>query len=394
MTLGLLRLRRAWSWAAVLVIALTSGGPVLAAELPPAIASPSAILMDAGSGRVLYAKNAETARPPASMTKLMTLVVALNALKAGKVRWNTPIGVSERAYHMGGSQIWLEPGETLPFRQMMLGIAVGSANDACVAVAEHLYGSEEAFVAAMNRMANSLGMTHTHYVNSHGLDAPGHELSAHDMARLARYAVNLPGVLELTHRREDRSVRDGKGGTLWLVNPNRLLVTYPGVDGLKTGYTSQAGYCITATVAREGMRLIAVVMGAPSAKVRNADASALLSYGFANYEVVPVAKAGETMGSLPVLRGTHLMVPAVLAKDLAVLVEKGQPAKLTRRVQLTSELSAPVAAGQNVGRAVVLSGSQIVASAPLVAGYAVDRLSGFKMFVRLIEGVFGFRQAA
>lgn len=361
---------------------------VVSSAAMPHVGAPGAYLTDAGSGRVLFARNPDVARPPASMTKLMTLVLALQALHAGRVRWNTPVPVSDEAYRTGGAQIWLEPGERITFRDLVQAIAVGSANDACVAVAEYLGGgTQAAFVAQMNALARHIGMTHTRFVNAHGLDEQGHETSPHDMAVLARYAVRVPGLLGLTRQRQDRSIRDGKGGTLWLVNPNRLLVTYPGADGLKTGFTAGAGYCVTVTARQQGLRLIAVVMGDSSAKERNADATRLLNWGFSRYAAVQIGKAGKVLGEVTVRRGSVPRVSAVLGRDEAITVERGREAGLKREVVLPAQVEAPVRKGQRIGHLVVRDQEHTVADIPLVSSAPAARLTGLGLFWDLLRRI-------
>lgn len=368
-------------------LALGLPAPVWAAPSPPLTTSPVAILVEASTGQVLYAKNQDAVRAPASMTKLMTLHLALQAVRQHKVRLGDPVSVSERAWRTGGSQIWLELGETIPFGQLLRAVAIGSANDACVAIAEHLAGSEDGFVALMNREARRLGMTHTHYVNSHGLDAEGHVTTALDMAKLARAAVHDQGLIALTSQREDRTIRDGKGGRLWLVNHNRLLGRVPAVDGLKTGYTGKAGFCLTATATQQGLRLIAVVMGSPSSKVRFADAQTLLGYGFANYRAVLLARGGQTVGRVKVLRGTRGSVDATVQHDVTALQERQDRPAVQLRPVLQQGLIAPVAQGQVVGRAEIMLGGRKTGEVPLVARDGVGRQTFPLLLKQLLQGI-------
>ena len=369
--------------------ALTLLLPVRAmAAAPATIASPSAVLVEASTGQVLYAKNPDEQRAPASMTKLMTLHLALRALARHQVALGDPVSVSEHAWRTGGSQIWLEPGETLPFGQLVRAVAIGSANDASVAIAEHLSGSEPAFVAEMNREAKRLGMTRTHYENSNGLDAPGHVTTPRDMARLARVAIRDEGLLALTSQREDRTIRDGKGGHLWLVNTNRLLGRLPGTDGLKTGYTSRAGFCLTATAMRGGLRLIAVTMGAATSKARFADVSELVNYGFANYKAVLLAKGGQAIGRLKVLRGTRSDVAAVVQHDVTAVQDRAKGAQPVRlAATLDGPVRAPVHRGQVVGRAEILVAGVKVGEVPLVAGRCVARQTLPGVLRQMLRGV-------
>ena len=372
-------------FAAALAIGLPA--PAWAAPVPPTVSSPAAVLVEASTGQVLYQKDAGAVRAPASMTKLMTLHLALQAVRQHKVRLGDPVSVSQRAWKTSGSQIWLEPGEAIPFGQLLRAVAIGSANDACVAIAEHLAGSEEAFVAQMNHEAKRLGMTHTHYVNSHGLDVEGHVTSPLDMARLARAAVEDPGLLTLTSQREDRTIRDGKGGHLWLVNTNRLLGQVPGLDGLKTGYTGKAGHCLTATAKREGLRLIAVVMGGTSSKARFADVQSLLSYGYANYQAVLLARGGQQVGRVKVLRGTSGTVAATVQHDVSAVQERLSKPSVQLRPMLRQNVAAPVRRGQVVGQAAILLGGQKVGEVPLVASADIGRQTFTLLLRQLLQGV-------
>jgi D-alanyl-D-alanine carboxypeptidase (penicillin-binding protein 5/6) len=391
--------RRALAAAVTAAAALAPGGlaPRVAAATPvavaanaapgPVVAAPSAVLVDALSGRVLFARGADIVRPPASMAKIMTLVLAVQALREGRVRPEDLVAASDEAYRTGGAQIWLEPGEVLPFGQLVTAVAVGSANDAAVAIAEHLAGSVPAFVAEMNAMARRLGMRHTRFANPNGLDSAGSETrtTAADMARLGVYAAGMPEVLRLTAQREDRSIRDGKGGRLWLVNTNRLLGRVPGVDGLKTGYTSQAGWCLTATAARDGLRLVAVVMGAPSSKQRFADAAALLNWGFAHRRAVVVAQAGRPLARVAVRGGRVARVAVGSARDVAFSVAAGESSRYHRSLELPASVAAPLARGAVVGwMTVVVDGER--RRVPLVALRAVGRARPLDILRRLVGG--------
>lgn len=354
---------------------------------PPTVGAPSAALVDVSNDRVLFARGGEIARPPASMAKIMTLVLAVRALRSGRVRPGDLVAVSDEAYHTGGAQIWLEPGEVLPFGQLLTAVAVGSANDAAVAIAEHLSGSVPAFVDEMNACARRIGMRHTRFVNPNGLDAPGRatETTALDMARLGAYAARMPELVRLTSTREDTSLRDGKGGHLWLVNTNRLLGRVPGVDGLKTGFTSAAGFCLTASAERSGLRLVAVVMGAPNSKARFADAASLLNWGFAHYRAVYLAHRGERVATVPVRGGAARAVALTAARDLTFTVASGTPAaRVARSLRLPDALTAPVRAGQAVGEAVYTVPGAGSLRVGLVAGARVDRARPFDLLRRLI----------
>lgn len=348
------------------------GLKAVAAPAPPRVQAKAAVLVDAGSGVTLFALHARERLPMASLTKLMTLYLTARAVIRKRVKLQEMVPVSEDAYRVKGSQIWLEPGEHMSVDQLLKAVSVGSANDAAYALAEFLGGSEEAFVAEMNAAARRLGMRDTHFTNPHGLHMPGHYTSADDMALLGRAAVRLPLVLNYTRLWEDRTIRNGHGGTLWLINHNRLLRAYPGADGLKTGYTREAGYCLVATARRGSTRLIAVILGAPSSKARFADASALMSWGFQHYETLTLAHPGKILGTVRVIRGEARNVAAVVRPGLQVTVPRGSALRPAVRAELPSAVAAPVKSGQRIGRLIAEAGGERW-EAPLVADRAVAR---------------------
>lgn len=374
----------------LMALGLSVGPGVLAAapSYPLTLKAPSAILIESTSGRVLYAKNADVARPPASMTKLMTLVLAFKALSQGRVTWQQPVAAGEGAVRLGGAQIWLERGEMLPFGELVKAVAVGSANDAAYAVGKHLGGTEESFAAEMNREARSLGLTHTNFKNAHGLDAEGHLTTARDMALLSREAVRWPALLRLTAQWEDRSLRNGKGGKLWLVNPNnKFLRGYPGADGLKTGFTNKAGYCVTATSKRQNLRLVAVVMGETTAKDRYQDVVALMDYGFSHFRAEVAAEPGHPVGSVPVSGGTRERVPVAAREALYVPRAATERQPLRREIHLFRPLRAPVHRGQGVGQMRFYSGNDRVGQVNLVATEQVQPLGPFGRALRFFQGI-------
>ncbi len=339
---------------------------------PPPVSAKAVELIDGNSGRVLYEKNSRERLPMASVTKLMTLYVAVKAVQQKKISLGELVPVSEEAYRTNGSQIWLEPGERLSVDHLLKGIAIGSANDAAYALGEYIAGSEDAFVADMNRNARQLGMTATHFANPHGLHAKDHYTSAHDLGLLALQAVKQPLLLHYTSMREDRSVRNGKGGTLWLINHNRLLGQYPGIDGLKTGFTSQAGFCIVATAQRLHTRMIAVVLGAPSSKARFQDAAGLMTWGFQNFKSIKLAGQGEKVQQVKVRRGTLKQVAAVFAHDQYLTVSP-QSGAVQRVVRVRNAVEAPVGKGQVLGEMVVTQNGVVAARVPIVAARAISR---------------------
>jgi len=395
---------RASTWVAAFLAAWLLWPTVAAAMAPPLvqptaamaktaaaleIRAPSAILVDAGSGQVLFERNSHERRAIASMTKLMTLLLAFEAVETGKVSLQDKVTASMNAYRLGGAQIWLAPGEVMSLEDLLRAVAMQSANDASVAVAEHIAGSVENFVALMNQRAKELGMNDTHYMNPHGLDEPDHYSSAYDMAVLGREAVKHPKLLEFTGTWEHYLRVDpvtGKGKT-WLVNTNRLIVQMRGVDGLKTGFTEQSKYCLTATMRRGDLRLIAVVMGLPEGKQRFEEAAKLLNFGFANYTGVPAAKAGERVGVVPVQLGLVDQVEAVAETDLSLTVPKGREAGLKREVQLPKRVLAPVLRGARLGTMIITRDGEEVGRVNLVASTSVKRIGYFHLVGRLMTRV-------
>lgn len=347
--------------------------------LPAAAAAPqlslncrAAILIEQGSGRVLYEKNADERVPIASITKVMTLLLTFEAVHDGRLTMETPVPVSEHAYHMGGSQIWLEPGEHFTLDEMIKAICVSSANDAAVAVAELVGGSEPAFVEQMNARAAALGMEQTAFRNACGLDAEGHLSTARDVAVMSRTILNTcPEVLHYTGIWTDTL----RGGQTQLVNTNKLLKSYRGITGLKTGTTGKAGVCISASAERDGLRLIAVVLGSASGKERFQAASTLLDYGFAHYESAAAALPGDAPQTLPVEHGTAAAVPLNYESPGHCLMPKGEGGALEAVVELPASLSAPVAAGEQVGRIKILHQGTEMCSYPITAAQNVDALS-------------------
>ena len=332
----------------------------------------AAVLIDEDSGTVLYEKNADERRPVASITKVMTLLLTFEALQAGKISLTDIVPVSEHAYHMGGSQIWLEPGEQLTLQEMLKAICISSANDAAVAVAEFVAGSEAAFVDAMNARAAALGMTATHFANACGLDEEGHLSSARDVAVMSReMLLHHPEVREYCTVWMDTL----RGGKTQLVNTNKLLKSYPGITGLKTGTTGTAGVCITASAERDGLRLIAVVLGAASGKERFEAAKTLLDYGFAHYDSAEVTLPDDAPEELPVQRGTAETTALDYAAPERLLVPKGEGSDLQTKILLPDALQAPVQQGSPVGSWQLLRGETVLQELPICAAQDVQALS-------------------
>ena len=344
----------------------------------------SALLMDAATGTILYEKNAHEKLSPASVTKVMTLLLIMEAIDSGKIGWEDMVTASEAAAAKGGSQIYLKVGETMSVTDMVKSIAVSSANDCACAMAEHLCGSEGAFVDAMNARAKELGMHDTNFVNCTGLDdgaeAQNHKTSAHDIALMSReLLVSHPDIKKFTTIWMD-TVR---GGAFGLSNTNKLIRFYSGATGLKTGFTSGAGYCLSATAERDGMELIAVVMGCETSQIRTAACKAMLDYGFANYAVIAPEMGEEA--AVPVRLGTAESISLVPGENPRLLIDKALKSGVTTEITLEPEVTAPVASGQQLGTLTVRSGEQILAQVPLVASAEVPRLNWGQLLVLVLK---------
>ena len=344
----------------------------------------AAVLIDLDSGTVLYEKEPDTPMSIASITKVMTLLLTFEAIDAGKVSLQDTVPVSDHAYNMGGSQIWLEPGETFTLEEMIKAICVSSANDAAVAVAEFIGGSEPAFAELMNQKAAALGMTNTTFKNACGLDEAGHLSTARDVAVMSReMLLNHPQITNYTTIWMDTL----RGGTTQLLNTNKLLKQYQGVTGLKTGTTSGAGVCISASASRDGLNLLAVVLGAASSAERFDAATALLDYGFANFENVAAPAPENAPASLPVTGGAEESVELRYAAPEKILVQKGEGAALTAALELPGTLAAPLAEGQQVGTVTVYSGETALGSWPVTAASAVQPMTMRLGFERLLAAL-------
>jgi len=353
-----------------------------AAELAKKITAPSAILMEATTGRVLWEKNADVARPIASVVKIMTLTLVMEALEARRIGLGDMVITSEHVASMGGSQIWLEPGESMAVSDLVKSVAIESANDAAVALAEHVAGSEAAFVAMMNEKARALGCANTRFVNATGLPEPGADSdcvsSARDVAIMSRELLRYPQIHEwLTIW--IGYVRDGKN---MLTNTNRLVRFYPGADGLKTGYTDRAKYCLSATAVRSNVRVIGVVLGVSTSSVRFAEASTLLDYGFKMCEAQTLARAGQELGRVRVVRGVDTSVNVTVAHDLSVVTLRGEGGKVEARIALPEQLEAPVEQGRPVGRMVAFLDGVEVAQVDVIAAHAVPKAPWFQLISR------------
>ena len=371
--------------ARILVLALLVAllpQPGQGAELT--VAGKSALLMDVATGTVLYESNSHERLAPASVTKIMTMLLIMEAVDSGKIALTDSVTASEAAAAKGGSQVYLKVGETLTVSEMLKCIAVSSANDCACAMAEHIAGYEEAFVGLMNARAKELGMNDTNFVNCTGLDdgenADQHKTSAHDIALMSRQLLKYhPGIKKYTTIWMD-TIRNG---TFGLSNTNKLVRFYQGATGLKTGFTSGAGYCLSATAMRDGLELIAVVMGADTSNNRNAACKQLLDYGFANYALV-APELTET-AEVPVTLGKAPSIAVRLGDCAALLIDKGQKSSVTTEVQLEEQVTAPVSQGQRLGTLRVTVGEQILSEIPLVAAEGVARLTWGDLFVKALK---------
>ena len=365
--------------AALCVLALlprTAG----AVELP--LTSRAALLMEKTTGQILFAQNEHEALEPASVTKIMTLLLTMDAIDSGALSYDDVVTVSANAAGMGGSQVFLAEGEKITVEELLKSVCVSSGNDAAVALAEKVSGVTELFVEQMNNRAKGLGMDDTHFVNCTGLTAKGHVTSAYDIALMSRELLTRhPDIRRFTTIWTDTI----RGGAFGLANTNKLIRFYDGATGLKTGYTASAGYCISATAEREGMELIAVIMKGETADKRNTDAKALLNYGFSTYALVSAAPE-EPLPALPVSMGQAEQVSLTLPEEgVTALVEKGRVSALERRVDLPSSLTAPVAAGQTVGTLTLLDGETEVLTVPILAAEDVPRRSWSGLFAQLLR---------
>ena len=309
----------------------------------------SALLLEVDTGTVLYEKNAHEKLPPASITKVMTLLLIMEAIERGELKLTDKVKTSERAASMGGSQIFLQTGEEMTVEDMIKGIAIASGNDASVAMAEHIGGTEEAFVAKMNERAKQLGMKNTNFVNANGLPAPDHYSSAMDIGIMSRELLKHELITKYTGIYQDY-LRKDSGNPFWLVNTNRLVRFYEGVDGLKTGYTTEAKFCLTATAKRNNMRVLAVVLGEPNPKTRNNEVSAMFNYAFNHYQVFPVYKKGDQVQAVKVDKGKETTVNVITSQAVSLLTKKGEtPDMYEKEVLVAPNIKAPVKKDDVIG---------------------------------------------
>ncbi|HCM24012.1 MAG TPA: D-alanyl-D-alanine carboxypeptidase [Ruminococcaceae bacterium] len=352
---------------------------VFALDEKGTVKAPAAVLMEASTGKVLFQKAPHEKRPCASITKVMTLLLVMEALDSGKIHLSDTVTTSAHAASMGGSDIWLKEGETMSVNDMIKATAVASANDAAVALAEHIAGSDEAFVAQMNAKAKELGMNDTTFKNCNGLDAPGHVTSAYDVALMSRALIQHKKIFNYTTIWMDHL----RGGKTQIVNTNKLLKSYKGITGLKTGTTSSAGSCISATAERGGLSLIAVALGAGNTKDRFSTAASLLNYGFAGWSMTSLNKPNGELFPVKVENGMTGQVPVTVNLSGKLLVEKGKEKAVKGKIVLQPSVQAPVAKGQKLGEVTYMLDGKAVCIRPVVATATVREIS-FSRVLRLL----------
>lgn len=375
-------------WVLLLCLPIVaSPTPVWAAEDGLAPSSKSAILVDADTGTVLYEKNSREKLPPASITKIMTMLLVMEALEKGKISYEDQVRTSEYASSMGGSQIFLETDEVMKLEDLLKAVAVGSANDASVALAEHLAGTEGRFVEMMNRRAEELGMKDTRFQNPNGLPAPDHYSTAKDIAIMSRELLKHREITRFTKIYEDYLRKDSKK-PFWLVNTNKLVKFYEGLDGLKTGYTGEAGFCLAATAKRQDLRAIAVVMGEPDVKARNREITRMLDFAFNQYANRVIYKPGQLIGRLQVDKGEKNMIEVRSPQQFSVLMKKGENPGDYRTKIRWEKLKAPVRRGQFLGAVEVEKNGKTVARMELVSAREIPKAGIWTIMKRTARKMF------
>ncbi len=346
----------------------------------------SAIMIEASTGKILYEKNKDEKLPMASMTKMMTLLLIMEEIDAGRLKWDEMITTSEHAASMGGSQIFLEVGEKMSVEDLVKGICIASGNDASVAMAERIGGTEEKFVVLMNKKAEKLGLSNTHFENACGLDSDNHYSSANDMSVIARELVKHKKILEFSGIYEDY-LRKNTEKSFWLVNTNKLVRYYQGVDGLKTGYTKNAGYCITTTAKRSNMRLITVVMGEPSSAIRNSETTEMLNYGFNTYEVSTLIDEKVKLKKQKVLLGKKDSVEIVPLSSVKILNSKSSEKRNVRYQLEIGEIKAPVKVGDEVGKVLLIEDGKVIEEIGVTVKENVEKLNLLMVYYQEFLGM-------
>ena len=374
------------AWAPALALAEPQIQTSTADGGGPETTAKSAVIMDAVSGRVLFAKEPDLQLPMASVTKLMTLLLAMEALEQDKVSLTDTVVTSENAWSMGGSQVYLEPGEEMSMEEMLIAVAVGSANDASVAVGEHIAGTEEAFVDMMNQRAVELGLKNTRFANPTGLPAENHYTSAVDMGNILRACLNYPLFRKISSIYE----YDLRGGEFKLWSTNKLLKWYKGVDAGKTGWTNEASYCLASSAEREGMRLVVVVLGTQEPRSHFRESIKLYNYGFARFTAVKMAQKGVAVKTVKVAKGVIEQLDAVAQAPVAIVVPKGEQKDYTGTVAVPDEITAPVTKGQVLGDYLITKDGKEVLKVPVVASADIAKASVFQQMYRVMHELYTF----
>ena len=352
---------------------------------PLSVSSKSAILMDVGSGQILYEKNAHDKLPPASVTKVMTMLLICEALDSGKITLDDSVQISDNAASMGGSQIFLEAGEVQKVDTLLKGIAVASANDGCVAMAEYIGGSVESFVDMMYAKAKELNMKDTNFVNTNGLPVDNHYTSAHDIAIMSRELLKHDVISKYLTTWMDQVVVGKKQITVGLANTNKLIKHYQGATGVKTGFTQQAKYCLSASAKRGDTHLVAVTLGAETSPERFKDATSLLNFGFANYESVKLCSKNDNIATLTLDKADEQKINLVAKEDLSVLIKKGGNKDFTRKIKVNENPTIPIKKGTNLGYVEIYQGKTLVGKVDLVNTKDIQKASYLKMLQRVID---------
>lgn len=346
----------------------------------------SAIIIEASTGTIIYSKNEHEKLAPASMTKMMGMLLIMEQIEKGMLKWDEKITASSNASSMGGSQIFLEVGEQMTVEELLKGICIASGNDAMVAMAERIAGTEEAFVELMNKKAQQLGLKNTNFKNSTGLDAENHYSSAYDMAMIAKELVKHKKILEFSGTYEDY-IRESTDKKFWLVNTNKLVRFYQGVDGLKTGYTKTAGYCLTATAEKQDMRLITVVMKEPDSTTRNSETVAMLDYGFNMYSMDKILTSNNSLGKVKVNFGKEDYVTVVPKEDIKILNNKNEPKRNVKYTLDIKNINAPIKAGESVGKINVIENNKIIMKVDITVKQDVLKANIFEVFYKNLKDI-------
>jgi len=368
-------------------ILIISINHVKADELKLAESAKSAIIIEASTGKILFEKNADEKLVPASMTKMMSMLLIIENIENGVLKWNQKITVSENASGMGGSQILLETGEKMTVKDLFKGVAIASGNDAVVALGEAIAGSEAGFVDMMNKRAKELNLKNTNFKTPHGLDAANHYSSARDMSIIAKELVKHEKVLEFTSVYEDY-LRENTDKKIWLVNTNKLVRFYDGVDGLKTGYTEDAGYCLTATAKKNGMRVIAVVMGEPDSKLRNKEVSEMLDYAFAQYEIHNLLGDKKVVGKYEIDKAKKKYVDIIPNGEVTILKKKGEKLNNVKYDVILDKLKAPIKSGDSVGTLEIKENNKLLRSVDLTVKESIKKANLLELYIRYIKDIF------